>query len=341
MVNNIKIENAELTKALRHYFGHSKPLDFELVQSLWGGYGAIIRYCSNQCDSKNIVQYCIAKVVNLQQQGQHPRGWNTNTSHQRKLSSYVNEQHFYRYFASLTNDECRVPKMFNASADDKSIWMILQDLNAEGFAKRSIHPSLSLVRLGVSWLANFHACFVNHSNLSNRKHLNKLWPIGTYWHLGTRADEWEAMPESPLKEAASEIDKRLNNANFQTVVHGDAKLANFCIHSTESMLAAVDFQYVGRGVGIKDFVYFLGSCFDSQALYEHAPSLLNEYFSSLKRATHKSSLNFEALEKEYRGLYAFAWADFERFLTGWSPGHKKLNDYSAEQTQFALQEIYT
>lgn len=338
------ITNTELQKALAHYFGHSEPLDSELVQSLWGGYGAIIRYSSAYGDTRNMSQYCIAKVVNLCQQSHHPRGWNTNISHQRKLSSYLNEQHFYTYFASHTNDNCQVPKMYAAGADEKSIWMILQDLDEAGFTQRSSHASLSLVRMGIKWLANFHACFVDvidagqqaPTQYKARDYTDKLWPIGTYWHLATRPDEWQAMPESSLKSAASEIDERLNKANFQTIVHGDAKLANFCIHSNKEMLAAVDFQYVGRGVGIKDVVYFLGSCLDSEALYMHAPNLLDQYFSDFKEASAASSLNVEALEKEYRSLYPFAWADFERFMTGWSPGHQKLSQYSAEQTKAAL-----
>ena len=343
------IEHFALHEALRNYFGHSEPLAVNLIQSLWSGYGAISRHTEAYSEVSTNLRSCIAKVVELQKQDGHPRGWNTDISHQRKLSSYVNEQNFYTYFAVKTNHKCRVPKMYAASADEKSIWMILEDLDASGFDQRRSQASLPLVELGVKWLANFHACFIDVDGLNVKcpvglahkpqDDAKYLWPIGTYWHLATRPQEFQAMPESSLKKAASEIDERLNKGKFQTIVHGDAKLANFCIDSHQSKLAAVDFQYVGGGVGIKDFVYFLGSCLNSYALYEHAPHLLALYFREFKHATKDSSLDFDALEKEYRSLYPLAWADFERFLTGWSPGHQKLNAYSAEQTQKALKVL--
>lgn len=330
-----------MEKALSLHFKHVSPLKEERVQSLWSGYGAVLRYSPFEGNSNSSDISCIAKVIDLNQQGHHPRGWDTDISHKRKLSSYINEQNFYRYFAPFTTKKCQTPKMYDAGEEKDCIWMLMEDLNSLGFVKRSEHPTLSIVQMGIAWLANFHACFfdsaiVDQKNTSSK---TKLWPIGTYWHLSTRAHEWEAMPDSALKHAANKIDERLNKANFQTLVHGDAKLANFCIHQNETSLAAVDFQYVGFGAGIKDIVYFLGSCLDSDELYQHADSLLIKYFNILKSATAMSSLDYELLEKEYRSLYSFAWADFERFLCGWSPGHKKLNKYSAEQTKKALEVL--
>ena len=92
-----------------------------------------------------------------------------------------------------------------------------------------------------------------------------LWECGSYWHLGTRPDELAALEDGPLKTTAPLIDQALRQSQFQTIIHGDAKLANFCFarhHNTAngSTVAAVDFQYVGAGCGIKDVTYFLGSC---------------------------------------------------------------------------------
>ena len=50
-------------------------------------------------------------------------------------------------------------------------------------------------------------------------------------------------------------------------------------------------------------------------------------------------MDAEALEKEWRALYPVAWADFERFMMGWSPGHRKLTEYSDATTERALDAI--
>lgn len=68
----------------------------------------------------------------------------------------------------------------------------------------------------------------------------------------TRPDELSAMKPSHLKGAAEAIDSKLNQCKFQTIVHGDAKVANFCFTPDSKSIAAVDFQYVGSGCGMKD-----------------------------------------------------------------------------------------
>jgi aminoglycoside phosphotransferase (APT) family kinase protein len=126
------------------------------------------------------------------------------------------------------------------------------------------------------------------------------------------------------------IDARLNQANYQTLVHGDAKLANFCFSADGDRVAAVDFQYVGGGCGMKDVAYFVGSCLDERACEARESELLDYYFSALREALGRSEkrCDVEALIAEWRGLYPVAWTDFHRFIKGWSPGHWKINSYS-------------
>lgn len=150
------------------------------------------------------------------------------------------------------------------------------------------------------------------------------------------------MPGGELREAAGGIDERLREARYQTIVHGDAKLANFCFGEDGGAVAAVDFQYVGGGCGMQDLAYFVGSCLDAEGCEKREEEVLERYFTELRKGMAERGTKGcaggdpAALEEEWRGLYCYAWADFERFLQGWSPGHWKLSDYSARMTRLAL-----
>ena len=105
---------------------------------------------------------------------------------------------------------------------------------------------------------------------------------------------------------------------------GDAKLANFCF-SKDGQVAGVDFQYVGGGCGMKDVAYFIGSCLTERECERLESQILEVYFENLQNALEERN---DPLENEWRSLYRVAWADFHRFLKGWSPGHWKINSYS-------------
>lgn len=168
-----------------------------------------------------------------------------------------------------------------------------------------------------------------------------LWETGTYWHLDTRPDELGQMSHTKLKRAAQRIDEVLKCCKFQTIVHGDAKLANFCFSAEGDKVAAVDFQYVGGGCGMKDVAYFLGSCLDNDELQAYESELLSFYFMELKVVLKKlgSEVLFEELEEEWREMYPFACADFMRFLLGWMPGHHKINSYNLKMIDQVLKAI--
>ena len=65
-------------------------LGSSVVQSLWSGYGSIKRYELEGSDDPSV----IVKHVKPDQ-GAHPRGWNTDLSHERKLKSYQVEINWY------------------------------------------------------------------------------------------------------------------------------------------------------------------------------------------------------------------------------------------------------
>ena len=286
--------------------------EIEEIQSLWSGYGKISRYALKGFSSNTV----IVKNIVFPKQTKHPRGWNTDTSHQRKVYSYQVETEWYKQYANRCTDACRIPQCYGTATIGNEQVIILEDLDATGFSLRKTDLTKEEVKICLKWLAHFHAQFLTVTP-------NNLWEIGSYWHLATRPDEYRAMENSPLKAAASKIDAVLNNSTFKTLVHGDAKVANFCFSVDMTKVAAVDFQYVGGGCGIKDVAYLLGSCLSTYECENHEKELLDFYFETLKNALSNScsAQTFSSLELEWRALYSFAWADFSRFLLGWMPSH--------------------
>jgi len=294
------------------------------IQSLWSGYGSIDRYGLIGSELNTVV----VKHVRLpnqsnHQQSKHPRGWNTDNSHQRKLHSYQVETTWYEFWASRCNNECRVPHCLAVEHHENEVLMVLEDLDSSGYPARKNAVNDFEMQTCLNWLAHFHAIFMG-------KKPEGLWDIGTYWHLETRPDELETMQQGELKQAARLLDKTLNEAPFQTFVHGDAKLANFCFSQDGSQVAAVDFQYVGGGCGMKDVAYFISSCLNEHECESKEQVLLDGYFKTLKQALslYQPEINPAEVEAAWRPLYEIAWTDFYRFLKGWSPGHWKIHSYS-------------
>jgi hypothetical protein len=53
----------------------------------------------------------------------------------------------------------------------------------------------------------------------------------------------------------------------------------------------------------------------------------------------ESHVSKDELEADWRPLYRVAWADFHRFMKGWSPGHWKLSDYSERVTRKVIESL--
>jgi len=226
-----------------------------------------------------------------------------------------------------------MPHFIGSYTENQDQWIILEDLD-ENFAVRKHAVTLSECRSCLKWLANFHAQFINQKP-------DGLWEVGTYWNMSTRPEEFEKIEHAEVKAKAHIIDQILNECKYQTIVHGDAKLANFCFSENGDEVAAVDFQYVGGGCGMKDVAYLLGSCFSSEESFQHEGGLLDYYFIELKSALRilTPDVDLEAIEKEWREMYPMAIADFTRFLLGWMPSHRKVNRYHLDKLEEVLVTI--
>jgi hypothetical protein len=263
------------------------------IQSLWSGYGEVVRVHLDGAAMDTVV----VKHV------RPPR-----VAHPRKLRSYVVERAWYRDWSGRCPAGSRVAHCYGAWAAGSESVFVLEDMDASGFAVRRRFLSDANIAGCLSWLAHFHATFLGMPPTG-------LWEVGTYWHLATRPDELAAMRDRALRLRAPELDARLSGARFLSVVHGDAKPANFCFASDDSAVAAVDFQYVGGGCGMKDVAYLLGACLGSRERDRETARWLDVYFGLLCPLVPAAVAS--DLEAEWRGLYDIATLDFDRFLDGW------------------------
>lgn len=290
----------------------------ERIQQLWSGYGQIVRVRLSGAVERSV-------IVKLVQPPDAPQ--TDSRSHARKLSSYAVELRFYEQYASRCADVCRVATALLCEQLDQRWLFVLEDLDAAGFDQRRASLPLHGARACLAWLAHFHATFLGDP-------APDLHAVGTYWHLETRPDELARMKDAELLAAASWLDARLRSAHYRTLVHGDAKTENFCFNRDLTAVAAVDFQYVGRGCGMQDVAYFLG-CLDESTLQQHAENLLDFYFETLRAALHPD-VDAAAVEAEWRELHPIAWADFCRFMNGWAPSHPARVGYAARMVKRAL-----
>ncbi|WP_122082301.1 phosphotransferase [Vibrio coralliirubri] len=341
----------ELYQKIATSLGCHAGFDVQVIQRLWGGYGELVRLVFSQA-SRVELKSVIVKHVALPDKAEHPKGWNTKLSHQRKVHSYQVETAWYQSFTQQWDERCPVPVGLQCELEENEWLIVMQDLADIGFPLTSQFDVLAASDYQVSsytreeqkqrdaclkWLANFHA---KHINI-NQEQSSSLWQVGTYWHLDTRPDELNALADLPLKNHAKHIDRLLKECPYQTLVHGDAKLANFCFDSENDRAAAVDFQYVGHGCAMKDVALFMSSAIRPQDCSELESEILDAYFQHLKEALahYQPHLSFDVVEATWRPMFYVAWADFQRFVKGWSPEHWKINPYTEQLTQAVVQQL--
>ncbi|MEC8191874.1 MAG: inositol monophosphatase family protein [Myxococcota bacterium] len=298
-----------------------------LIQPLWNGYGTLSRVHLEGGTHSSVIVKRIAIPDHLV----HPRGFANTVSRDRKVRSYRVETHWYEHGNAHVPDAAPTPRCLGAFVEGGERFLVLEDLTTRGYDRVVARAQPAEIAAVLGWLAAFHA-----QHLYDKA--EGLWPNGTYWHLQTRPDELAAIEGTRMHRFASLLDARLRCGAFPTVVHGDAKLANFLFSEDGRGVAAVDFQYVGRGAAMKDVAYFVGSCLNGPDCERQEGALLEAYFSAL-RAHLPAAVDAAALEAEWRSLYPVAWADFERFMMGWSPGHRKRTGYSDATSDRAIDAI--
>jgi hypothetical protein len=286
------------------------------VQRLWGGYGEILRVELEGADVPSVI------VKHVEPPSSREATEPAERSRQRKLRSYQVEMAFYERYQPRCDAHCRVPRPLLCTVTPAGFLFVLEDLDHAGFAGRRSAVTERELEACLAWLARFHARFVSVAP-------EGVWSQGTYWHLATRPDELANVRDRALREAAPRIAQRLESCSHRTLLHGDAKLENFCFARDGLGVAAVDFQYTGGGAGIQDVAYLLGCALSPDRCERAAPAFVGFYFQALRAALAElaPAYDVDALESEWRELEPYAWADFHRFLAGWAPAEARRDGY--------------
>ena len=245
-----------------------------LIQPLWNNYGDLSRVELEGGDYASV----IVKHIKLPEEAAHPRGFTGAISRQRKVMSYAVEAHWYRNQNHHVSEGSPTPKCLDAFDEDGELFILMEDLATRGFTEVLYSVTMAEMSVVLRWLAQFHSHFLGAAG-------EGLWHIGTYWHLATRPEELANIEGTRLHRFASLLDARLRCGAFPTLVHGDAKLANFCFTHGHDKVAAVDFQYVGRGCAMKDVAYFVGSCLGGDECERRGPCSVSTSTASWQRSS--------------------------------------------------------
>ena len=297
----------------------------DLSISLWSGCGQIQSGLYNS-------QPVVVKLSEIPENINHQVINQSDFAKKRKDKSYLNEISFYSAPRFQTAFENVRPRCYFAKRIGTLNVLILEDFKSKGF--RNIDDyKLEHIYAVVKWLAQFHAQGLTLINL-------EPFQLGGYWHLETRPDEYKKIGSIDLKRHARHLANSLYEVHYQTLIHGDSKLANFAFDNNYNVLG-YDFQYVGSGIGLQDVMLFMTSVFDGEACKEHEEFMLDFYFDYLKKAlVDKMNIKeYELLEHEWRTLWPIVWSDFNRFLNGWQPEHKKITLFMKNKFKEVLNQI--
>lgn len=290
-----------------------------ILTPLWGGCGSIVQ---SRLDNKP----CVIKAIKIPDHINHPRIKQSEFAVKRKQHSYSVEYTFYTFYSQYLPKHAQSIECIRAINKNDEYALVFKDFTQYGFTQARLQHIKAILK----WLAHFHAF-----NLS--KSTDGLWQQGNYWHLSTRPDEFNKLKDnlakkSDIKNAAHKIDEQLQSCVYKTLIHGDAKLANFAANE-KGEIRGYDFQYIGAGCGIIDVMYFMTSCLSDAQLHKCADIYITYYFDNLKSAitTYHPLAPVGKIADDWLALWPAAWADFYRFLAGWSPEHQKINSYMQQQ----------
>lgn len=284
-------------------FTHVKNVT--VIQSLWAGYGKLYR-C--QADGAHLVVKHFAPPRHAEDDSE---------DHLRKLRSYEVESAFYEKLSDkMIERGCIVPELVACIHDGSSIAIVMRDLEEQHGSfnvRRGNCMNMEEAKRLLSYMARFHSVNWMHERVDG------LWPEGCFWQLGTRMDELEYLDRSWERygldrDMALRIHELVTSLPHRTVLHGDAKAANFFWFSGGEV-GGYDLQYCGGGSPCRDLAYTLGCSMQERLIERHETELLRHYHDELTShlsAKDAAGFTFETMQD----AYDLCVTDLVRFMCG-------------------------
>lgn len=217
----------------------------------------------------------------------------------KELGLYEREYLFYAQFANLAPID--TPKYYGIIKDDqfRNVGILLGDLTAEGGVPGLDLPNepLSVSFAIIDQMARMHAAFwgkdVGRAFPELKRHDDVAFCPKWSEFVGSRIDAFLAKwgntltPEQQgfAREMAASMTETQHALSREplTLCHGDVKSANLFYRKSESgqdipgQIWFIDWQYIARGKGVQDLVFFIIESFDV-AHARHYRALFKEYY---------------------------------------------------------------
>lgn len=299
-------------------------LQVSTICSLWSGMGHIYKVAIPLRSAGGAsIEFLVKHVAAPRKQQQRQ-----SLGDCRKAASYQVEANFYDKLAKILIQRhgLRLPQpLLVERHSGKSKNEIVIGMSFVKSSSTTLDDDVSAIKAVLTWLATLHAAYWGEEQVNAIVEEVGLQPTGSYWHLDTRPDEHESMPntgwEGRLKRAARAIDNRLKRDPLQCIIHGDAKDANVLFSDQTTMssgpnddddgvpvVTLCDFQYCGKGPPSKDLAYF----FCSSVNPEDEQSALDFYLHQLSERLVTKNVTPPSMN-ELQDSMDLAYCDFYRF----------------------------
>ena len=210
------------------------------------------------------------------------------------LLAYEREMRFYQNFSV----DCPLsPPAFYGGSDvsgEGDYLLLMEDLESFRFVSQLEGLSVQDASACMAGLARMHAYYWEKPELDVVDSLYQFsdWAdiyapiIATGWPLFQK-DFGDLIPPEmlpmyePGNAAAGAIFRYFSERRPKTLLHGDARIENFCFDASSGAARAYDWQLAAAGPGIYDVMYSFANSVAPDTLFEQGESMLRDYHAGL------------------------------------------------------------